>query len=123
MPKVPANTQPADDLENSQPNQLRKVVRKQKLDGKEYNVTPHRDRIGLWNNKLAVKFPACARAARKLLAMPATACAVERINSKLGLTWASNRSRLGVETAQDLVYVQCNDPLTREDRDKDVLVG
>ena len=54
--------------------------------------------------------------------MPASACSVERVNSKLGNTFVPNRNALGAEAAQDLVYVQQNDPLTCDVRDKDVLV-
>jgi hypothetical protein len=51
-----------------------------------------------------------------------TACAAERNWSKWGATFVPNRNALGLEKAQDLIFVQQNDPMTRAKRDADTLV-
>ena len=58
------------------------------------------------------------------MAMPTTACSCERVNSKLGKTFTADRNALlvGLATAQQLVFVQTNDPMTLKERDFDVCV-
>jgi hypothetical protein len=75
-----------------------------------------------FNNKLAAKAPATARAASARMSMPVSACSVERVNSKLGNTWVPNRNALGVQKAQDLGFVKCNDPMMQSVCSKDTMV-
>jgi hypothetical protein len=62
------------------------------------------------------------RAVNSLLSMPVTTCSAERNWSRWGLTFVPNRNRLGLESAQKLIFVQQNDPATLTVRDEDVLV-
>lgn len=79
-------------------------------------------RRAFYNNKLAATMPATARAASALMAMPVTACSTERVNSKLGKVFTADRNALGLEKAEALVYVQQNDPVTRNEREYEVMV-
>jgi hypothetical protein len=86
------------------------------------HVAPSSQRADFFNNSLGAKVPVVTRAANVLLSMPVTACAAERNWSRWGLTFEPNRNRLGLETAQKLIFVQQNDPATRNKREEDVLV-
>jgi hypothetical protein len=96
-------------------------------------VQPHSRRIDFVanHNQFSEAFPIVVRAASVLLSMPISACSAERCWSKFGLLFASNRSALGLEVAQSLVFVQQNDEVARAgrkrargaDEDTDVFVG
>jgi hypothetical protein len=73
-------------------------------------------------NSLGERMPVLTCAVNVLLSMPVTACAAERNWSRWGLTFVPNRNRLGLGSAQKLIFVQQNDPATRSVRDMDVLV-
>jgi hypothetical protein len=47
-----------------------------------------------------------------LLSMPVTACSAERNWSKWRATFVLHRNALGIETAQDVIFLQQNDPAT-----------
>jgi hypothetical protein len=86
-------------------------------------VTPHSERVDFYNNVVGTRVPAVTRAVNVLLSMPVTACAAERNWSKWGATFAPNRNALGLEVAQNMIFVQQNDPATRcSAPDADVLV-
>lgn len=76
-------------------------------------VAPSSDRANFYNNGMREKVPAVTRAVNVLLSMPVTACAAERNWSRWGLTYLPNRGRLGLGAAQKLIFVQQNDPATR----------
>jgi hypothetical protein len=85
------------------------------------HVAPSSQRADFFNNSPGAKVPVVTRAANVLLSMPVTACAAERNWSRWGLTFVPNRNR-ELETAQKLIFVQQNDPATRNKTEEDVLV-
>ena len=85
-------------------------------------VEPFSARADFFNNVLSDKMPAVTRAVNVLLGMPVTACAAERNWSKWGATFVPNRNSLGLERAEQLIFIQQNDPVTRDTRESDVLV-
>jgi hypothetical protein len=52
-----------------------------------------------------------AKLAKKLLAIPATTAAVERVFSKTGFTMRKHRNKIGDICAQDLFFLKCNKAL------------
>ena len=48
--------------------------------------------------------------------------AAQRSLSKWGATFVPNRNRLGLETAEKLIFVQQNDPAASDERETDVLI-
>jgi hypothetical protein len=82
-------------------------------------VVTHDKRIYFYANTQGEQFPAVTRAVNVLLSMPVTACAAERNWSKWGATFVPNRNALGLQTAQDLIFVQQNDPMTWAKREAD----
>jgi hypothetical protein len=85
-------------------------------------VQPHNERIDFFRNALGGKVPTVTRALNVLLSMPVAACAAEGNWSKWGATFLPNRDRLGLDTAEKLIFVQQNDPTTRTERRFDILV-
>jgi hypothetical protein len=57
-----------------------------------------------------------------LLAMLVTACSAARSWSKGGHTFVPHRNAIGIETSQDTIFVQQNDPDTRSQRSRDIYV-
>lgn len=81
-------------------------------------VAPHTHRIDfLANSDFASRFPLCVKVAEKLLGMPVTATASERNWSRWKQVFVDNRSRLGLGVAENLVYIQQNDPTMVKFRD------
>jgi hypothetical protein len=62
------------------------------------------ERSDFYNNILWSKVPVVTRAVNVLLSMPVTACAAERNWSRWGLTFVPNRNRMGLDTAQKLIF-------------------
>jgi hypothetical protein len=89
--------------------------RKDVVEGKRVvsKVAPSSARADFHNSCLAQKVPAVTGAVNSLLIMPVTTCSVERNWSRWGLTFAPNRNRLGLESAQKLIFVQQNVQATR----------
>ena len=85
-------------------------------------------RVDFFNNVLGEQAPAVTRAVNTLLCAPVTACAASGephfrlLWSKWGASFSPDRTKLGLEVAQKMIFVQQNDPATRELRDMDVLV-
>jgi hypothetical protein len=57
-----------------------------------------------------------------LLSMPVTTCSAERNWSKWRATFVLHRNALGIETAQDMIFVQQNDPAAHSQRSTDMYV-
>jgi hypothetical protein len=85
-------------------------------------VQPHTERVDFFNNALGERVSAVTRAVNVLLSMPVSACTDERNLSTWGATFVPNRVRLGLEPTQKLIFVQQNEPGTRDEREVHVLV-
>jgi hypothetical protein len=68
------------------------------------------------------KVPAITRTVDVLLSMCVTVFAAEHNWSHWGLTFVPNRNRLGLGQAQNLIFIQQNDPATRVEREHDEFV-
>jgi hypothetical protein len=68
-------------------------------------VQPHTERVDSFTNALGERVPAVTRAVNVQLSMPVSACAAERNWSKWGATFVPNCNRLGLEPAQELIFV------------------
>ena len=64
-------------------------------------------RRGFWR-RYSDRFPLLTAATERLLSVHATTCAAERNWSAWGRTYTNNRSRLGIKTAEKLIYVKAN---------------
>lgn len=71
-------------------------------------IAPVKARRGWWTMYGARKYPLLASAAKRLLAVHPTACASERNWSVWGQVYTKLRSRLGIDLAQDIVFIRGN---------------
>jgi hypothetical protein len=71
-------------------------------------------RLNVWLNLIAGTYPVLTKVARCVLTMPATACATERNWTLWGQVFIKTRSCLGLQRAQDMIYVKQNDQLGRD---------
>jgi hypothetical protein len=71
-------------------------------------------RLNVWVNLIAGTYPVLTKVARCVLTMPATACATERNWTIWGQVFIKTRSCLGLQRAQDMIYVKQNDQLGRD---------
>jgi zinc finger BED domain-containing protein 1 (E3 SUMO-protein ligase ZBED1) len=55
-----------------------------------------------------MKYPLLAKLARKLLAVPASTAAVERVFSETGYIMRPHRRRLADKQAENLFFLKCN---------------
>ena len=76
-------------------------------------VAPASNRIGLWENLLYKVYNELAVVASTTLAMPVTSCAAERNWTIWGQVYVKTRSNLGLQRAQDLIYVKANDTIAK----------
>jgi hypothetical protein len=84
-------------------------------------VVTHK-RIDFYANTQGEQCPTVTRAVIVLLSMHVTPCSAEPNWSTWGATFVQNRSALGLEKAQDLMFVQQNDPMTRMKREANTFV-
>ena len=76
---------------------------------KKVLVAPVKDRRTWWANFMAQSgFPIMAKAARRLLAMHATACAAERNWSAWGQVYTKGRNRLNLTLGEMIVFIKGN---------------
>ena len=61
----------------------------------------------VWENHMAARYPQLSQLASRLLSMHATQCSTERNWSKWCAVCRYNRSRLGLEKAQQMIFVSC----------------
>ena len=67
------------------------------------------DALQFWkDNDREHKLPTMAVIARKLLAIPATSTASERVFSVCGVTMSDRRARLNPETLEKLIFLKYN---------------
>jgi hypothetical protein len=71
-------------------------------------------RLNVWVNLIAGTYPVLTKVARCVLTMPAAACATERNRTIWGQVFIKTRSCLGLQRAQDMIYVKQNDQLGRD---------
>jgi hypothetical protein len=74
------------------------------------NAFGHSNPLDWWRSN-SVNYPAVAKAARMILAIPATSAPCERLFSHAGLTISNDRARLTPDVASDLIFLHDGYPL------------
>ena len=85
---------------------------------------PAYNRIGLWDNILFNVYCELAVVASTVLAIPVTSCAAERNLTIWGQVYVKTRSNLGLQRAQDVIYVKAKDTIanTRPQTEDDLVI-
>ena len=76
-------------------------------------IAPATTRINLLENLLSKVYGGLGLVAARVLAMPLTSCAAERNWTIWGQVYVKTRSNLGLQRAQDLIYVKANDTVAK----------
>lgn len=93
------------------------MVRTTQDDG-SVTVQPTTHRVTLWERHSEL-YPMCAGAAVRLLSAHVTTAAAERNWSAWGRTYTNIRNRLGIKTAEKMVYIKANKKLPEGEGEED----